>query len=215
MYLIDKIDDWSYYFAMSKLKKSVVTKKALLQEGMQQLAENGYHGTGIKKVLDVVKVPKGSFYNYFSSKEAYVSDIIEDYNAQALSMFDDFVAQSSLPAIEQLKAIYQFMLDKLSENKCQQGCLIGSIAAEIGNSFELCQRTMQLGVEDWISRITLLIVHSQKQGSIRNDLAARDIAEVIWSTWEGSLIKMKLDGDIKAPQKIIDLMLNQILTAKK
>jgi len=199
---------------MIKIKKSVLTKKALLEEGMQQLAENGYHGTGIKKVLDVVKVPKGSFYNYFASKEAYVSDIIEDYNAQALSMFDDFVAQSNLSAIEQLKAIYQFMLDKLSENKCQQGCLIGSIAAEIGNTYELCQRTMQVGVGDWLSRITLLIATSQKQGSVRNDLPATDIAEVLWSAWEGSLIKMKMDGDIKAPKKIINLMLNQILTNK-
>jgi TetR/AcrR family transcriptional repressor of nem operon len=199
---------------MIKMKKSVLTKKALLEEGMQQLAENGYHGTGIKKVLDVVKVPKGSFYNYFASKEAYVSDIIEDYNAQALKMFDDFVAQSNLPAIDQLKAIYQFMLDKLSENKCQQGCLIGSIAAEIGHSFELCQRTMQVGVDDWLSRITLLIKNSQKQGSVRNDLSARDIAEVLWSTWEGSLIKMKMDGDIKSPEKIISLMLNKILTTK-
>ena len=212
MFLIEKVDDWSYYAGMIKVKKSELTKKALLEEGMLQLAENGYHGTGIKKVLDVVNVPKGSFYNYFASKEAYVSDIIEDYNAQALSMFDSFVSESSLPAIEQLKTIYQFMLDKFSAEQCQRGCLIGSIAAEIGNSFELCQRTMQLGVDDWLSRITLLIENSQKQGSVRNDLAAGDIAEVLWSAWEGSLIKMKMDGDIKAPEKIISLMLNQILT---
>ena len=52
---------------MVKANKSSATKEALLQEGMQQLALNGYHGTGIKKVLDVVNVPKGSFYHYFDS----------------------------------------------------------------------------------------------------------------------------------------------------
>lgn len=212
LHVLVKVDDWSYYIAMIKIKKSELTKKALLQEGMQQLAENGYHGTGIKKVLDVVNVPKGSFYNYFSSKEAYVSAIIEEYNRQALSMFDDFVSQSTLPAIERLKTIYQFMLDKISADQCQRGCLIGSIAAEIGNSYELCQSAMQLGAEDWLTRITILIDEAQKQGSVRNDLVARDIAEVLWSAWEGSLIKMKMDGNIESPEKIIGLMLNHILT---
>lgn len=196
---------------MTKLKKAEITKEALLQEGMQQLAENGYHGTGIKKVLDVVKVPKGSFYNYFSSKEAYVSDIIEEYNRQSLAMFDRFVSQSTLPAMEQLKTIYQFMLAKFSAEHCQQGCLIGSIAAEIGNNFELCQKAMQLGVNDWLTRITALIEQSQTEGTVRKDMPARDIAEVLWSAWEGSLIKMKMDGNIQAPEKVINLMLNQIL----
>ena len=35
--------------------------------------EQGYHGTGIQEVVDKVGIPKGSFYNYFKSKEDFGS----------------------------------------------------------------------------------------------------------------------------------------------
>jgi TetR/AcrR family transcriptional repressor of nem operon len=194
-----------------KPKKSELTRSALIEEGIQQLSEHGYHGTGIKQVLDAVKVPKGSFYNYFGSKEAYVAEIIVEYNHQALSMFDDFVSQSTLPALDQLKTIYEFMLKKFSNNSCQKGCLVGSIAAEIGNTFELCQKAMQAGVTDWLSRLTTLVSKGQTEGAIRKDIPSNDLAELIWSAWEGSLIKMKMDGDIQSPKRIIYLTLNTLL----
>ena len=194
-----------------KLKKSELTRSALIEEGIQQLSAHGYHGTGIKQVLDAVKVPKGSFYNYFGSKESYVADIIVEYNHQALVMFDEFVGQSELPALEQLKAIYAYMLNKFSDNSCQKGCLIGSIAAEIGNTFELCQKAMQASVDDWLLRLNTLVSKGQAEGTIRTDIASNDLAELIWSAWEGSLIKMKMDGDIHSPKKIIFLTLETLL----
>ena len=194
-----------------KPKKSELTRSALIEEGIQQLSEHGYHGTGIKQVLDAVKVPKGSFYHYFGSKEAYVADIIVEYNYQALSMFDEFVGQSDLPALDQLKTIYDFMLTKFTDNSCQKGCLVGSIAAEIGNTFELCQQAMQASVRDWLLRLDSLVSKGQLEGAIRTDIPSNDIAELIWSAWEGSLIKMKMDGDIQSPKKIINLTLESLL----
>lgn len=194
-----------------KPKKSELTRSSLIEEGIQQLSKHGYHGTGIKQVLDAVKVPKGSFYNYFGSKEAYVAEIIAEYNHQALTMFDEFINQSELPALEQLKTIYEFMLNKFADNSCQKGCLVGSIAAEIGNTFELCQQAMQASVQDWLLRLESLVSKGQTEGTIRSDIPSNDLAELIWSAWEGSLLKMKMDGDIQSPKKIIYLTLNTLL----
>lgn len=195
-----------------KLKKSELTRASLIDEGIQQLSEHGYHGTGIKQVLDAVNVPKGSFYNYFGSKEAYVAEIIREYNNQSLVMLDEFIHHSKRPALEQLKTIYEYMLSKFSDNSCQKGCLVGSIAAEIGNTFELCQKAMQDSVNDWLLRLTILISKGQLENTIRKDIPSNDLAELVWSAWEGSLIKMKIDGDIQSPQKIIHLTLETLLT---
>ena len=46
---------------------------------MSAFLENGYHGTGIKEVLDRVNVPKGSFYSYFASKEELGEAAIQYY----------------------------------------------------------------------------------------------------------------------------------------
>jgi TetR/AcrR family transcriptional repressor of nem operon len=191
--------------------KTFTTKESLLHEGMRQLAENGYHGTGIKKILDVVNVPKGSFYNYFDSKEAYVAEIIDEYNRQALTLFDSLAVDLESPAIEKLELLYRHMLDKYAEANFQQGCLIGSLAAEIGHSLELCQKAMQCNVDNWLSRVKALIVQAQTEGSIRADIAAEDIVEVFWSTWEGALLRMQMDGNAASANKVLQVLFQQLL----
>ena len=62
--------------------KTEATKEKLLDEGVCIFIERGYHGTGIKEVLDSVNVPKGSFYNYFKSKEEFGAEIIRHFAAQ-------------------------------------------------------------------------------------------------------------------------------------
>ena len=48
------------------------TPKAALVDGATRLIlEQGYHQTGIQDVLQAAGVPKGSFYYYFPSKEAF------------------------------------------------------------------------------------------------------------------------------------------------
>ncbi|OUS39938.1 TetR family transcriptional regulator, partial [Oleispira antarctica] len=55
---------------MNRPRRSEQTREALIEAGIEQLSRHGYHGTGIKQILDEVSVPKGSFYNFFASKEA-------------------------------------------------------------------------------------------------------------------------------------------------
>ena len=59
---------------MNRPRRSVQTREALIEAGIEHLSVHGYHGTGIKQILDEVNVPKGSFYNFFASKEAFVAD---------------------------------------------------------------------------------------------------------------------------------------------
>jgi len=197
---------------MNPPSKSTVTKEALLKEGMQQLALQGYHGTGIKKVLDVVKVPKGSFYHYFESKEAYVAHIINEYSQQSSQLFDSVMAQPNTSAIEKMETIYQYLLNQYVNAECKKGCLIGSLAAEIGHSFELCQQAMQQSVSNLETRMAHLITQAQEEGSIRKDIQAEAVAEVLWSTWEGALLRMQIDGDVEAANRVLGVLFNQLLS---
>ena len=54
---------------MKKIKQKTEVRTKLLQTGLRLFGENGFNGTGIKEIVDEVGVPKGSFYNYFKSKE--------------------------------------------------------------------------------------------------------------------------------------------------
>ena len=55
---------------MPRPRRNNNLRDQLLVEGYNAFLHNGYHGTGLKEVLDRLRIPKGSFYNYFESKEA-------------------------------------------------------------------------------------------------------------------------------------------------
>ncbi len=195
---------------MPRPRRNEHTREALIQTGIELLSLNGYHGTGIKQILDEVKVPKGSFYNYFDSKEAYVAEILTAYSEQGLQLLDDYVANANESPLQMIKTIYDFMLVKFSSQNCQQGCLIGSIAAEIGRQSDLCQTAMLESVSQWKQRIVQLISAAQQQGQIRDDLSAEQLTSVFWATWEGSLLKMKMEGKIDTAKETLYLMLDQL-----
>jgi len=195
---------------MPRPRRSEQTREALIQTGIEQLSLNGYHGTGIKQILDIVKVPKGSFYNYFSSKEAFVAEILKEYSDQALALLDDYVERSDEAPLDKIKTIYNFMLNKFSTQNCQQGCLIGSIAAEIGNQSEQCQTAMLESVDHWKLRVNQLIKDAQLTGQVRDDLSAEQITSVFWAAWEGSLLKMKMEGSIESAKEVLYLMLDHL-----
>ncbi|MGZ8158621.1 MAG: TetR/AcrR family transcriptional regulator, partial [Methylobacter sp.] len=59
--------------------KKQINRENLLNQGVALLMEQGYHGTGLKEILDAVQIPKGSFYNYFGSKENFGAEVIQHY----------------------------------------------------------------------------------------------------------------------------------------
>ena len=87
---------------MSRPRRSEHTREALIQAGIEHLSRFGYHGTGIKQILDDVNVPKGSFYNFFASKETFVAELIQAYSQDLLLQLDDFIHlhtnQGTLPS---------------------------------------------------------------------------------------------------------------------
>ena len=197
---------------MPRPRRSEHTREALITTGIEQLSLHGYHGTGIKQILDAVNVPKGSFYNYFASKEAFVAEILREYSQQYLQMLDHYLSQSEQTPLDKIKTIYEFMLTQHASQDCQRGCLVGSIAAEIGNQSEACQAAMLASVTFSKSRISDLIQQAQNSQQIRNDLTADQITNTFWATWEGSLLKMKMEGSIDSAKETLYIMLDHLLS---
>jgi AcrR family transcriptional regulator len=52
------------------------TRTALLEEALKLFAERGIHTTRVEDITDAVDVAKGSFYNYFDSKDVLVAEIL-------------------------------------------------------------------------------------------------------------------------------------------
>lgn len=185
-------------------------REELLQQGIDLLAEHGYHGTGLKKILDTVEVPKGSFYNYFKSKEHFVAEIINRYSRNMLGKLDQAIEEADEDnPVDTLRRIYSAMLAEV-EKSGQKGCLIGNLAAEIGTSSQCCRESMHLAYVSWKKRFVDLMSSAQDKGFVRRDLPADVLCDTLWNTWEGALLRMKIDGSTAQLKQTIDVLLNHL-----
>lgn len=178
---------------MARPRKSDHTKQALLEAGKALLTEHGYHGTGIKQILDAVKVPKGSFYNFFDSKEHFVAEIIRFYGDAVSQEFEAISAQfKDQPALVRLwQSFYQKVQLRIKQqDTC--ACLIGVMSAEIAQSSEICREVIAQIEAEWVSAIAVLITRGQMAQDIRDDLDADMLAASFYNSWQGSLLEYQV-----------------------
>ncbi len=206
-------DDRSYSSDMARPRRSEQTRLDLINAGIEQLSVHGYHGTGIKQILDEVKVPKGSFYNFFASKEAFVGELIDHYSEQLLTQLTQFLdyTDGKYSPTQQLRAVFKVSMDRFALSQCQKTCLIGVMASELGRESELCQKALEVSVEQWMLVITRVIDSGQKGGEMRSDVEAAELASLYWSTWQGTLLKAKMSGDIIGATRTMDLLVDTLL----
>lgn len=196
-------------FAMARPRQHDHRREDLLQKGIDLLVKHGYHGTGLKKILDTVEVPKGSFYNYFESKEQFVAEIIDHYSQTMLGKLDAFIEHAGDDPVAAIRGIYTALLDEIEKNG-QTGCLIGNLAAEIGASSSLCQASMHRSYAAWEQRLVQFISAAQDQGLVRQDLAAGVLCNILWNTWQGALLRMKIDGSTTHLKQTVDVLLDHL-----
>ena len=52
-------------------------RELILAKGSEVMTRRGYHGTGVLEIVQAARIPKGSFYHYFDSKEALIAGLCE------------------------------------------------------------------------------------------------------------------------------------------
>lgn len=177
---------------------------------MDFFSKQGYNGTGIKEIVDAAGVPKGSFYNYFSSKEDFAAQIIRHYAEGYWCEWSAYFRQG--PDDDPLSALrhsFELMIEKHKESEVKTGCIVGNLAAEISETSALCRQAMQSVLQEWRKRFAKHLLQAQTQGTVRKDIAAEELADIFCNAWEGSLLRMKIENSVEPLKRCIDLMFDK------
>ncbi len=179
---------------MARPRKSDHTRQQLIEAGTELMTSNGYHGTGIKAVLDRVGVPKGSFYNFFDSKEAFVATIIEQYGlAEAEEMLTNIAHLLEQPALVQLWCNFSLKVkSKVAANQ-SCACLIGAMSAEIAEASDQCRNAIIEVEKQWIEIIQTAITQAQSEGDLNSTLDPTRIAPLLYNSWQGCLLQYQVN----------------------
>lgn len=182
---------------MRQLKSKQIKKDKLLDQGVSLLLEKGYHGTGLKEILDAVQIPKGSFYTYFSSKEVFAAAAIDHYIEPFILRLSEHLANPQADGLAALLAYYLELVDEVERSGFKGGCLLGNLIGEIGDTSPLCQQALFNAVERYSNLQKSALERGQQQGTVRLDRSAKSMADLMLNAWQGALLRMKVEQSVE------------------
>lgn len=186
-------DNRSYYLFMQRTVKKLTNRENLLSQGVILLMQQGYHGTGLKEILDAVQIPKGSFYNYFGSKENFAAEAIQHYINPFIDQLSGHLQSPDNDALSALQCYFNELITELEKADYKGGCLLGNLMGEIGDTSDLCKKSLQSAVHRYRNLLQAGLLKAQQQGTVRTDKTAEDMADLLVNMWQGALLRMKIE----------------------
>lgn len=174
-------------------EQSLETRELLVRAGLEVLTEKGFSATGIDEVLKRVGVPKGSFYHYFDSKEAFGAELIARYASYFAYKLERHFTDESKRPLERLRAFVEDAREGMARHDFRRGCLIGNLGQEMGALPESFRASLNAVFLDWQRRFARCLQAAQQQGEIAASLDCEQTAAFFWIGWEGAVLRAKLE----------------------
>ena len=169
------------------------TRIKLIQAGAELLTKKGFASAGIEEILSMVQLPKGSFYHYFESKEAFGIVLIKSYFNHFDKRLDTRFYKEDFNPIEQTQDFILIARANMKKYNLSRGCLVGNLGQEMAvlpNSF----RKIKIGVlNQWQFKTASCLRRAQETGEIALDLDCDALAAAFWIGWEGAVLRAKLE----------------------
>lgn len=169
------------------------TRASLIRSGLELLTEKGYSSTGIDEILRRVGVPKGSFYHFFASKDAFGLELIHHYSAFFNHKLDKFLLDQSLTPLTRIKSFIEDSIKGMEHYDFRRGCLVGNLGQEMGALPESFRKELMMVFEEWQTRLQTCLVEAQREAEISSDIDCKEAAYLFWTGWEGAVLRSKLE----------------------
>lgn len=173
----------------------LATRERLVRAGIEILTEQGFASTGIDAVLKRVGVPKGSFYHYFASKEAFGRAVIEGYAAYFARKLDRWLLDETSAPLGRLRDFVADGKAGLRRFGFRRGCLIGNLGQELGGTHDSLRAPLEAVFRDWQGRVARCLDDAVAAGELAPETDTARLAEIFWIGWEGAILRAKLVRD--------------------
>lgn len=180
-------------------------KEDILEKGEILLRTQGYNKTGINEILKASGIPKGSFYNFFDSKEDFGLQVLAHYSNGIIQFIERLLKDKSRSPLERLKAFYRDLLDTNKAEQCANGCLLVNMSAEMGGLSESFAKATQKHYQEWLNIIAECIAEGQAKGEINRNYDPMELADYTHSNFSGALVMMKSQRSLKPLERFYDM----------
>jgi AcrR family transcriptional regulator len=167
------------------MKKAEATRLNILQKAFELIYVKGYQTTSIDDIIATTKVTKGAFYYHFKNKDemglAIINEILKP------SLVSGFIAPLQKDP-NPLDAIYNLMYQLLMKNefmKVEYGCPAANFTQEMAPWNTDFRQALDELTDQWMKVMTAAIEKGKKDGFVRKNVNAKQVALFVMSGYWG------------------------------
>ena len=168
------------------------TREHLLATGEQLCMHRGFSGMGLSELLKTAEVPKGSFYHYFRSKEAFGVAMLERHYVGYHQRLVHHFAHGSGNYRDRLIAYFQETLNQFSQKGTISGCLTVKLSAEVCDLSEDMRSAMDRGASRVIALLADALENGRKSRCLAFEGDALTQGQVLYALWLGANLQAKI-----------------------
>jgi len=167
-------------------------RQSILETGQRIMAGKGFSAVGLNEVLTAAGVPKGSFYHYFGSKDAFGEAMLERYFEDYLADLDETLGQPGRTMAQRLMTYWQQWQETQSFFDCQGKCLAVKLGAEVADLSEAMRLALKRGTSGITTRLERAIEAGVADGSLSIEDDPGRVAQSLYQLWLGASVMVKI-----------------------
>jgi len=190
-------------------------REDILNAGLKVMFRSGYQGASVRVICAAAGAPHGSFTNHFRSKEAFAQEVLDRYFANLKGYVQEALDDHSLTPRQRLMRYLDIISAVLEAERWNRGCLIGDFSLETSSQSEPLRERLEAIFEEWRAPFALCIAEAQAAGEIDATFDPMDLAEFLLASWEGAILRMKVERGPAALDRFKNIIFQTIFKELK
>ncbi|WP_426127765.1 TetR/AcrR family transcriptional regulator [Pseudomonas sp. DWP1b1] len=175
---------------MSSETKTV--RQSILDTAQLIVGRKGFSAVGLNEILQTAEVPKGSFYHYFTSKDAFGVVLLDHYFDNYVHGMQQLFEQPGLTQHTKLMRYWQCWIDNQTGCTDAGKCLAVKLGAEVSDLSEPMRLALQRGTARTIGLLAEALQQGVEDGSVAITQHPDSLAQRLYALWLGTSVMSKI-----------------------
>jgi len=172
------------------MRKGEQTRQDIIRKAAPIFNQRGYEGAALSDLMEATGLEKGGIYRHFDSKEQLAAEAFNyAWNLALDTRFEGTQAISN--TVDRLKHMVRNFQERRA-GLVPGGCPLLNTAVDSDDGNPGLREKARRALGSWLDRLQSIIKEGQRRGEIRSDVDPSQLAALIVSTLEGSLMVSRL-----------------------
>lgn len=189
------------------------SRDLLVDQGLRLFSTQGYAATGVQDITEAAGVPKGSFYNYFESKEDFAIAVLDRYRSEAKQHFTAALESATASPLERLKVFLSASANEMANSGFTASCLAGRLAQELAGENAAFRKPLCQVFTSMRDLVAACLTEARDLGELNPSEDAEALADFLVNSWQGAMLRAKAAGSSRPLTVALDVFFQRVLVS--